>query len=82
MTNNTNSANADKGQATISSFRYHSGYCFGTLNNGISGILGSSSDMPLSVMLALKGMSVVIAYEYSGMSQDGQFMRYKLDFVL
>jgi hypothetical protein len=48
------------------------------LSNGISGIIGDSVSMPLSVMLTLKGQH--ISYEYRG--TKGEYKQYTLGFAL
>lgn len=74
----TKSTPADAGKAIIASFRYAKGYCIVTLDNGVNGVIGSNTDMPLSTMLTLKGQS--INYKHVG-TKDG-FNRYQLEFAL
>ena len=69
---------ANAGKATITSFRYFKGLCFVTLSNGVEGIIGAAADMPLAVMLTLKGQEIA----YSFYKQNGEYKQYKLGFAL
>jgi hypothetical protein len=69
---------ANAGKAIITSFRYYKGFCFVTLSNGVEGIIGQSSDMPLGVMLTLKGQEIA----YTFLKQNGEYKQYKLGFAL
>jgi hypothetical protein len=75
-TTKENPANA--GTAIISSFRYFKGLCFVTLSNGVSGIIGEASDMPLATMLTLKGQSI----SYKFIKKNGEYDQYSLGFAL
>lgn len=76
MANTKSPANA--GKAVINGFRYVKGFCIISLSNGVTGIIGTSADMPLATMLSLKGQE--ITYEHTG-THDGH-ERYRLGFAL
>ena len=78
MANTKASATPTSGKAKITSFRYVKGFCVVSLDNGVSGIIGSNTDMPLTTMLQLKGQD--ITFEHVG-EHDGH-ERYRLGFAL
>ena len=71
---------ADAGSSPLSSFRYGGGWCFVTLENGVSGIVGTTEQYPFSTMLSLKGQGVSLSYSYRG--KNGEHDRYWLEWKL
>ena len=63
-------ANATSGKSVVSSFRYFDKMCFGTLKNGVSGIIGDTTSCSLRDMLALKGSGINVLYTENGVWTD------------
>ena len=81
---NANSSPADAGKSgvsTLKSFRYYDGLTFVTLNNGVTGIVGSSTDFPFPIMLGLKGTSVELTYDWQKKTDKG-YDQYRLEWSL
>ena len=77
----------DTGISTLKSFHYsQSGHCVATLENGISGIIGSTTACPLGVLLTLKGIKAPIRYTEGSdwkNPKDGQVRKnYRLEWSL
>jgi hypothetical protein len=68
------------GKSVVTSFRYHKDYCFVTLKNGVTGIVGSASVMTFAAMLSLKGTGIEVKYERLT-DKDG-YKRYRLEWSL
>ena len=70
----------ESGKSSITSFRYYKGWCFATLKNGVSGIVGSSAEMTFAAMLSLKGSGMEVLYTRRP-DKDGH-KRYQLEWSL
>jgi hypothetical protein len=72
-----------KGISPLSTFRYYEGKCFISLKNGISCMVGTSTEFPFPTMLSLKGMGVSMKYEPTGKTWTDSKMvvhpKYKVD---
>lgn len=59
-----------EGKSGLRSFRYYKGFCHISLQNGMSGIIGSSEEFPFATMLTLKGSGMEIWYREIGTWTD------------
>lgn len=80
MATKSTSANADSGISTITNVRYAKDCCIVTLENGISGIIGSKDDYPLRDLLALKKDGAKVSYEFYKM--QGEHKRYNMSWSI
>ena len=69
--------------ATLKSFSYRSGYCFATIvadKESIQAIVGKQEDLPLPMMLQLKGIEVEVKYLGTKASNGVTYPRYSIEF--
>lgn len=69
--------------ATLKSFNYQSGYCFGTFvadGDSVRAIIGPAEQYPIKDMLALKGVEVEITYAGTTVSNGTTYPRYYVAF--
>lgn len=73
----------DVANATLKSFNYQSGYCFGTFvadNETIRAIIGTKEECPIKDMIDLKGIEVEIEFGGTKVSNGVTFPRYYVSF--
>ena len=82
MTEKSKNADASKlesGVSTVKSFRYYMGWCFVTLTNGVTGIVGDSTTFHFQAMLSLKGSGQQVRYMELKPRADSEYKRYSLE---
>ena len=69
--------------ATLKSFNYQSGFCFGTLvadNESVRAIIGKQTDCPIPMMLQLKGIEVEVMFTGTTVKDGITYPRYAIQF--
>ena len=69
--------------ATLKSFNYQSGFCFGTFvadGQSVRAIIGSKEDCPIKDMLAIKGLEVEITFGGTKVSNGVTYPKYYVAF--
>jgi len=69
--------------ATLKSFNYQSGYCFGTFvadGDSVRAIIGPQDLYPIKDMISLKGVEVTIEYAGTTVSNGTTYPRYYVQF--
>lgn len=69
--------------ATLSSFNYQSGYCFGTFvadGSSVRAIIGTKEECPIKDMLDIKGLEVTIEFGGVKVSNGTSYPRYYVSF--
>tara|TARA_R110000796_G_scaffold63909_4_gene147835 strand:+ start:416 stop:697 length:282 start_codon:yes stop_codon:yes gene_type:complete len=73
----------DVANATLSSFNFQSGYCFGTFvadGTSVRAIMGSKEDCPIKDMIELKGIEVTIEFGGTKVSNGVTYPRYYVSY--
>ena len=73
----------DVANATLKSFSYRSGYCFGQFvadDETVTAIIGKQEDYKIGDLLPLKGIEVEIEYRGTKVSNGVTYPRYSVQF--
>ena len=73
----------DVANATLKSFNYQSGFCFGTFEadgKSVRAIMGSKEECPIKDMLSIKGVEVTITFGGTKVSNGDTYPRYWVSF--